>query len=216
MTTVHRLGDLPGGGPTGGVALTFDDGPDPDATPLVLAALAAHAVTATFFMCGLAAHRHHDLVRQVAAAGHTIGCHSWDHRSLVGLDDARWAAQVDSTCALLSDLTGRRVTLHRAPWGRLDEQGAQRLRARDLTPVGWTVDSEDWRQATPEPVAARVLDAVAPGTIVLLHDGCGDLLVKGRSGPPDLQPDRRVTARALPAVLQGLRERALAPVALPG
>lgn len=151
------------------VALTFDDGPHPVDTPAMLAVLAAAQAQATFFMVGKSASQHPELVAQVAAAGHAIGSHTWDHTSfrlIVGKyrrAQLRWAED-----ALATHLS--RPKLFRPPygeqsvWGRLD---AMRL---GYETVCWDAIAEDWRDDAPETMVERVLSRLRPGSIVLFHD----------------------------------------------
>jgi len=147
--------------------LTFDDGPDPAATPRLLEALARHGARATFFMVGSRAARHPGLVARVAAAGHEIGNHSWDHPSLPGLDAAAVAGQLTRTRAALAPHGAR---LMRPPYGHQD-LGTQRvLRRLGYRAVCWSVNGEDWLGHDAATIADAVLARVEPGAIVLLHD----------------------------------------------
>lgn len=148
-------------------ALTFDDGPDPVHTPRLLDVLRRHGARATFFMVGAQAARHPDLVARVAAEGHEIGNHSWDHPSLPLLDGAAVADQLRRAGAALAPHGG---ALMRPPYGH--QTLATFLRARRLgyRVVAWSVLGEDWRDDPADVVARRVLDGLAPGAIVLLHD----------------------------------------------
>ena len=93
-------------GSAGEIYLTFDDGPDPAYTPLVLELLARYRARATFFVLGRAAATHPELVRQEFAAGHGVGNHTWSHRRLAGLGGGQLEAEVGSTSAAISRATG--------------------------------------------------------------------------------------------------------------
>ncbi|MHB8670631.1 MAG: polysaccharide deacetylase family protein, partial [Acidimicrobiales bacterium] len=104
VTDLAAAGALPGGGGAGSgpvVALTFDDGPDPANTPGVLDVLARYGATSTFFMLGRPATRFPDLVRRVAAAGHSVAGHTWSHVDLTRLPEAQYSFEVDRTDELL-------------------------------------------------------------------------------------------------------------------
>lgn len=148
-------------------ALTFDDGPDPASTPELLALLARHGARATFFLVGARAARHPELVAAIAAGGHAIGNHSWDHPSLPRLPASEIARQLARARAALGPAATR---LMRPPYG--DQSLASFLVARrqGLVVVGWSVDGADWAGAPAEAVAGRVLGGLRPGAIVLLHD----------------------------------------------
>jgi peptidoglycan-N-acetylglucosamine deacetylase len=193
MSAVRFLPDLPGSGVESGdpvVALTFDDGPRPPGTAAVLDALRAAAVHATFFLVGEKVAAHPDLVRSIVADGHTVGLHGWTHTRFTELDDAALGTELDRAGDLLGELTGASPRLVRPPYGTFDERVDELLRARDLVPVKWSVDPEDWRCPDSETLTERVLADVAPGRIVLLHDGIA-------SAP--------LTVAAVPSIAHGLR-----------
>jgi peptidoglycan/xylan/chitin deacetylase (PgdA/CDA1 family) len=173
------------------VSLTFDDGPHPETTPALLAALGD--APATFFLQGSAAAAHPDLVRAIAAAGHPIGNHSWTHPRLPGLLAADRDAEVRRTQDLLTGLTGTRPTLFRPPYGDTDAAVAATIAAHGLTEVLWTVDTRDWAGATADEITAAAA-RVRPGGIVLMHDG-------GHAS----------TVAAVPRILAALAARGLRP-----
>ena len=207
----RRLKDLDAGRtvPAKSVALTFDDGPDPVVTPRLLELLEKHSAPATFFMCGLAAQRHSDIVRSVAAAGHTIGGHSWDHRLLRGLSPAEWRRQIDDTHSLLEDLAGARVRWFRPPRGNSDRRTRETLRRRGVATVYWSAAGRDWSLRDPESIARAVLDDMDPGAIVLLHDAIADYL--SADGQPTSQEP---TLHAAELILRAARDQGLRPVQL--
>lgn len=149
------------------MALTFDDGPDPETTPRVLEALARHGMRATFFMVGERAARHPDLVARIAAEGHEIGNHSWDHPSLPTLPMGQITEQITRTRAALAPHGG---TLLRPPYG--DQSDASYFAARRLgyRVVIWSVVGRDWLDHDAETIAGNILAGAAPGAIALLHD----------------------------------------------
>ena len=149
------------------MALTFDDGPDPETTPAVLDALARHGMRATFFLVGERAARHPELVARIAAEGHEIGSHGWDHPSLPTLPAAVVRAQITRTRAALAP-HGQRLL--RPPYG--DQSLATHIAARRLgyRVVIWNVVGRDWLDEDAEAIAGRIIAEAAPGAIVLLHD----------------------------------------------
>ncbi|RKE17741.1 polysaccharide deacetylase family protein [Streptomyces sp. TLI_171] len=191
------MADRTGGAVPDRLALTFDDGPHPDSTPALLAALAAAGHRATFFLCGAQAERHPELVRALDRAGMPLGNHSWSHPHLTALPPAEARDEIHRTNRILTELTGRPPTLFRPPYG--DTSPAVRGFAAEagLTEVLWDVDTRDWDGAPPAAIAAATA-AARPGDTVLLHDH-----------------GNRNTVTALPAVLAALTARGLrcAPVA---
>jgi peptidoglycan/xylan/chitin deacetylase (PgdA/CDA1 family) len=162
---------LSGMGHHAGVALTYDDGPDPVATPRFLELLAAHDVHATFFLLGRHAEEHLSLVQQMAAAGHELAVHGWDHRCVLTKTGRELRAEVQRAAELLEAVTGERPTWHRPPYGVMSRASERAARAAGLRTVLWSTWGRDWqRSATPERIVRRVERHVSPGATVLLHD----------------------------------------------
>jgi peptidoglycan/xylan/chitin deacetylase (PgdA/CDA1 family) len=180
------------------VALSFDDGPDPEVTPAVLDALARFGARATFFSIGRSLEAHPRLARRLVAEGHELGNHSWRHsrwQNFFGADEH--AREIERGDRAIAAVTGSPATpLYRPPVGLKSPQLARVAARRRLTLVAWSLHSRDTRSADPKRVARRVLERIGAGDIVLMHDG-HDL--PGRHRP--------VAAQAVPLNLQGLRER---------
>ena len=182
------------------VALTFDDGPDPTVTPDVLSALAMYDTRATFFSIGRSLAAHPTLAHDIAAGGHELGNHSWQHsrwQNFFGA--AAQAREIARGERAVAAVTGRRTPpLYRPPIGLKSPPFARAAQQARLTLVGWSLRSRDTLTADPERIAARVLRRIRPGDIVLLHDGHDQ---PGRHRP--------ACARAVPLILRGLREKGL-------
>lgn len=183
------------------VALTFDDGPWPGSTERILNVLGRYHVHATFFMIGTQAERYPRLVREVGAAGHEIGNHSFDHpRAFDGLSSEQVTAEVSLANEALT-FRGTTPTLFRPPDGSFDADVLMQARELGMRTVTWSLDPEDWRPGlSPKQVRRAVLSQIGRGSIVLLHDGGGDALH---------------TIRALPAIIKGIRARGLRLVVIP-
>lgn len=184
--------------PPGSVALTFDDGPDPIATPRVLDLLRAAGARATFFPIAERVQRFPALARRIVEEGHATGIHGWRHRALLtqtgsALDDEFGRCQSTLTAVL-----GRAPLLLRPPYGRRDFRVYRAARRRGLTPVMWSFDSRDWLPHDAAGMTRRLAD-VASGDVVLLHDGL---------------PKRAAMLDALGALLDRLRATRLPAVAL--
>jgi peptidoglycan/xylan/chitin deacetylase (PgdA/CDA1 family) len=162
---------LAGKGRADHVALTFDDGPDPQSTPSFLRLLAARRVQATFFLLGSEAHRSPELVREIAAAGHEIGVHGWLHRPLLLRGPRATYTDLARARDTVAEITGRQPTLFRPPYGVMSGSAHVAARRLGLTPVLWTCWGEDWTaKATPESVHRTVVADLYGGGTVLLHD----------------------------------------------
>ena len=152
------------------MALTFDDGPDPRGTPLVLDALAEAGLTATFFVLGTQVERHPDLLRRVLDGGHRVEVHGHGHPRHPESPRDLVADDIDRALAAL-ERAGVTPARWRIPWGHLADYTPDLAAERDLQIVGWTIDTHDWRGDR----ADGMLDAIKlePGAIVLAHDGIG-------------------------------------------
>ncbi|MGA4932660.1 polysaccharide deacetylase family protein [Streptomyces incarnatus] len=153
------------------VALTFDDGPDPVATPRFLDALDALGARATFFVLGEHAVRHPALVAETARRGHEIAVHGWSHDRPWRPALAREREGVARTARAVHDLTGRRPRWYRPPYGILTSPRWLAARHAGLRLVLWSAWGKDWRaDATPESVRALVTAQLRGGGTILLHD----------------------------------------------
>jgi peptidoglycan/xylan/chitin deacetylase (PgdA/CDA1 family) len=187
-------------------ALTFDDGPDSTMTPQVLALLEKYEARGTFFVVGQAAAAQPDLVKRIAAGGHAIGIHSWDHRAFPGLSSRERRRQI-RTCEEVLGSHGAR--LFRPPYG--EQTVASRLEAflMGYEVVGWNVNSGDWHESDPVALSEYLLETVEPGAIVLLHDTLFDhgKPAHGIDQAHTSWPDRQAMLQALEIVLQRLKGR---------
>lgn len=149
------------------MALTFDDGPDPASTPAVLDMLARHGMKATFFLVGERAARHPELVARIAAEGHEIGNHSWDHPALPMLSSDAVREQIRRARAALAP---HGAALMRPPYGAQTLRTLWLVRRLGYRVVTWSINGGDWRADDAETLARRLLAGAAPGAIALLHD----------------------------------------------
>jgi peptidoglycan-N-acetylglucosamine deacetylase len=185
---VFRRGRLAGKGLPGGVALTFDDGPDPHGTPAVLAALADLGWTATFFLLGSQVRRYPALARTLLNAGHELGVHGDEHRNHLARTPAWVQRDLSDAVDAIGTATGERPRWFRPPYGVLTGGTLRAARRRSLTPILWTAWGRDWEPSTPERVIGHLQPGLRSGATLLLHDGVG-------TGAPEAW---RTTAAALP------------------
>ena len=149
------------------VALTFDDGPRSSTTGPLLDGLALREVPATFFLVGNRIPGNEDLVRRMAAEGHQIGIHTYDHVELNGLSRQDFDLQVGKTRALITQLVGEGNYWLRPPYGLMDRQAGQWCGGPVIL---WSVDPEDWKDDDIDRIVAAVVEHVSDGDIILLHD----------------------------------------------
>ena len=197
------IASLPGS--SRAVALTFDDGPNPAATPTILDALAARGVKATFFVLGRHADRWPELVKRMADEGHMVGNHGYFHRKLhvrgpgyvrrdltMGVDSIQRAASI-------------RPTVFRAPHGFRNPWVTPIAASLGERTVGWSLGVWDSARPGVDAIVRRTVDGARPGSILLLHDGDGY----------DSDGDRSQTAAAVPRIVDELLARDFAFVTIP-
>lgn len=182
------------------VALTYDDGPDPETTPALLDLLRERGAKATFFVVGENVRSFPDLVRRCHEEGHTIANHSDGHSNFTNFYlYKRMRAQMGACQRAVEEAIGTAPRHYRPPVGLMNHAVGRAARDLGLEVVGWSIRSFDTLEADPDQVAQRVLDGLAPGRIALLHDGGLDM-------DRVLQITRRV--------LDGLEERGWEAVTL--
>ena len=154
----------------GRVALTFDDGPDPDGTPLVLDALDAIGARATFFMLGEQLMRNPSLGQEVAGRGHEIALHGFGHRHHEELAPVEARDDLARGLGAVEAASGRRPVFYRPPYGRFSEHSFGACQALELRAAYWSAWGEDWETLSAERIAELVTRDLADSAIVLLHD----------------------------------------------
>ena len=184
------------------VALTFDDGPSPDYTATILTTLEQTHTPATFFLVGSNVQQYPDLVRREAGDGFTLGIHTWDHPDMTTLSPQQRERELATTAQAIHTILGADYCLPfwRPPFGAYNDAVVTQARSLGLSTVTWDVDPQDWSAPGVKVIVDRVLSAVHPGAIILLHDGYSD---------------RWQTAQALPLIIRGLKRRGYVPVTLP-
>ncbi|MDG1119184.1 MAG: glycosyltransferase [Flavimaricola sp.] len=183
----------------GQVALTFDDGPNEEATSAILDALKEEGVPATFFVVGRAAMRTPDLLRRMVAEGHTIGSHTFFHPRINEVSEVRARSEMNALQSLVQGITGKEVTLFRPPYVRgpgpltgneaasfalLEEEGYL-VAGSDIVPP-------DWAGLRPPFIVDFTMDRLAggDGSVIVMHDG---------------RSEGVYTAEAVPLLIQTLR-----------
>ena len=178
------------------IALTFDDGPDPQVTPHVLDLLDEAEVKASFFCIGARAEAEPDLLREIVRRGHRVENHTQNHPNTFALFGPRgMAREIDLAQEVLTRLSGRRPRSFRAPAGIRGPLLDPLLAARDLTLVSWTHRGYDAFERDPRRVLRRLTRGLGPGDVALLHDGGCARDSRGRP----------VVLEALPRFLDHLR-----------
>lgn len=167
------------------VALTFDDGPNPNTTPVALELLKKYNAKGTFFMVGKAVAGNEEIIKQVVAEGHQIGNHSWSHPLLTKISLEQAKSQINDTTEALKKASGQDVHIMRPPYGGIN---ATIQAAVDQSFILWDVDTLDWKNRNTASIMKEVRKA-RPGSIILMHDV------------------HKTSINALPSVLQYLTEQ---------
>ena len=153
-----------------GIALTFDDGPDPLSTPVILKLLVKYDVQATFFVVGLRAAKHPELIDEILAQGHTIGNHSWDHDYYLMLrPTAKLHENIFKTQDILKQ-AGIAPYVFRAPMGITGPRLERVLQQEGLIAVNYSCRAFDRGNRDIHNLAAKILKRLRPGDIIMLHD----------------------------------------------
>jgi peptidoglycan-N-acetylglucosamine deacetylase len=187
------------------VSITFDDGPNPRATPRILDVLRRERVHATFFVLGRHVERWPELVRRAALDGHQLGNHGYFHRKLHRRSPAYVRDDLTRGTEQIVRASGVRPRHFRAPHGFRSPWVTPIAASLGQRTVGWSLGVWDSARPGADVITARTLEGVSAGSIVLLHDGDGY----------DPDGDRLQTAEALPAILDGLRRRGFRFTTLP-
>jgi peptidoglycan/xylan/chitin deacetylase (PgdA/CDA1 family) len=175
------------------LALTYDDGPNDPWTLRLLEVLDRHSVKATFFVLGKFVRQKPEIVRALAAAGHVIGNHSWDHPRLIFASDAELHRQVEETQSVIFDACGVTPTLFRPPYGGRRPGTLQAVRALGLEPVMWNVTCYDWKATSADKVFAHAQRQIRGGDVILMHDG--DQLAMGTDRGHSVEATDRIIAQ---------------------
>lgn len=154
------------------VALTFDDGPDPDATPLVIEALEQLKIAACFFCVGQKALANPHLTRRIHDSGHLLGNHTFRHKWWTNFLFGKYlASEIEQTQSAIETVAGVSPVFFRPPMGLTNPHFSRILKKAGLTVIGWTVRSLDRTASAPQPVVDRIINKTRDGSIILLHDG---------------------------------------------
>lgn len=173
------------------LALTYDDGPNDPYTHQLLEVLAKHDAKATFFLIGRYVKQRPEIVREVVAAGHEVGNHTWNHPLLITHSAAETRRQLTETQKAIEDACGVTPTLFRPPFGGRRPGTFGVVRDLGLTPVMWNVTCYDWSAKSNESIERKARKQIRGGDVILLHDG----------GHLEFGTDRQWTVKATATLL---------------
>lgn len=168
------------GSPDSGIlAVTFDDGPDPEVTPAVLDSLDRVGATGTFFLIGSKALEYPDLVKEIVERGHIVGNHTLNHRKLIFAGKNTTLKEIDGTQDILTEICGERPSLFRPPYGIFDFSTIKIAEKLGLLTIVWTVLSGDYNTTGEDELMRNINGFIRPGSIIVFHDtvaGGGEIL----------------------------------------
>jgi peptidoglycan/xylan/chitin deacetylase (PgdA/CDA1 family) len=156
------------------VALTYDDGPNPEYTNKLVKLLDQLAVKATFFSIGQKVKAHPETIKQLVGSGHEVGNHSYSHQKMIWKTPQFITEEINQTDELLRELGVKNEILFRAPFGFKRLTLPYILKQQKKKNILWSLDPKDYQESNPEIIAQRILANIQPGAIILLHDGGGD------------------------------------------
>lgn len=149
------------------IAITFDDGPNPEWTPALLDGLKQRGVRATFFVIGEKAQQTPELIRRMQDEGHIVGNHTFSHVQLTGLTDEQACEEITKTNEVLKQITGKNPVYIRPPFGSWNDELECGI---EMFPVMWTIDTLDWTTSDADKVVNKALSQAKDNSIILLHD----------------------------------------------
>ena len=149
------------------IALTFDDGPNPGSTPMLLDGLAERGVKVTFFVIGQNVEKYPDIVKREAEEGHIVGNHTYNHIEITKVSSEEAEREIMDTSNLVEEITGRPTEYMRPPFGAWQKELELNM---DVMPVLWTVDPLDWTTENEDEIVNKVVTQAKENDIILLHD----------------------------------------------
>lgn len=154
-----------------GLLLTFDDGPDPENTPLILEILEKNDVKAVFFVTGSKVEKYPEILKRISEKGHLIGNHSYSHSNLFPFFFKETIlSELQRTAEICEKITGKKIFCFRPPFGVTNPRIAYAAKKLNYVTVGWSVRSKDTVLKDSVMILKKVLDLVKGGDIILLHD----------------------------------------------
>ncbi len=176
------------------VALTFDDGPNPNHTEKILNILKKYKIKATFFVLGSFAERYPEIIKKIYNQGHTIANHTMSHPMLTRVNQKQLEYQILETNKIIKKITGHTPTCIRPPYGMTNHHIHKYIKSIGMVSINWDLNSFDYKKLGSNKLAHWVLKKSQPGYVILMHDGGGD---------------RKQTIKALPIIIEGFQKRGM-------
>lgn len=186
-------------------SFTFDDGPHPEYTPLLLDILKKFNISAAFFVVGENAKKYPDIVKRIKDEGCEVGNHTYSHRMLPFQFKKNIISEIKKTEKIIFDITGEKPMYFRPPRSLRNKFAVDFLQQEGYTTILWSISSRDWISSAKK-IEDRILKLTLPGSIILFHDAGGIFFNRGGSRIP--------TVEALPGIINGLKNKGYEIVSL--
>ncbi len=181
------------------VAITFDDGPSPIWTPMILDELKRANIKATFFMLGMHVAQYPDVARRVAAEGHEIENHSYTHHGLLNYKMEHLEKEIKDTEAIIKKTTGQTTRYFRPPKAWATDKEKKKIEEMGYKTVLWSLNSKDWVKFHDKQIRRYILWHIRPGDIILFHDSGGVFTTEGGN--------RKQTSKTIFRLSEQLKEK---------
>lgn len=181
------------------ITITFDDGPDPVYTPVLLSLLDKYNIKACFFLLADKAQKYPDLAREIVKRGHEIGIHGYKHHVTWLLGPKATYSELLRSAEILKNITGKYPVYYRPPWGLFTTFIYRYSRKLGMKIILWSYMSWDWKSKDPEIIVKKVLNKVTGGNILIFHDSSTNI------GSDSEAPKTMI--QALDMIIQGLEEK---------
>lgn len=152
------------------IAVTFDDGPDKEKTPLLLDILKTNNAKATFFVLGNRVEANADIIKRMIDEGHDVGNHTFNHKDLTKLSEESVDYQIDKTNELIKETAFIDTVLVRPAYGARNPAVTELLKAKNMSIIVWNIDPKDWKTKDADDISNHIISRAKDGDIILLHD----------------------------------------------
>ncbi len=177
------------------VALTFDDGPSLEWTPLILDELKQSDVKATFFMIGKYVERYPDIAKRIVREDHDIGNHGYSHHVLLYYKMDELEEEIKHTEKIIKDVTGITTVYFRPPKAWLSPREKKKIKEMGYKIILWNLNSKDWVTFHDKQITSYILRNIEPGDIILFHDGGGAFSTEGGNRKQTVKTIKRLSSK---------------------
>ena len=153
------------------ILLTFDDGPKPDVTPLILDILREYNMKACFFVRGDLGVLYPKLLKRIVDEGHELGNHTWNHIRMLRASESDISKELETCQQLIETTTGKPARFFRPPYGEIRSDTVNMIKEQfDMDTMLWSLESKDWERPSAEVLHTKIMSVIQGGDIILLHE----------------------------------------------